>query len=384
MAEVTEIHCPVGTEGDTMKNPAQFVIEPFTGFTGEETGATVNRMKQEDGLTEQEVNRDSKDYVRWVQQTLNRLLGLRLAIDGVIGPATRSAIRSFQQKQGLLVDGIVGPRTEAALWAALGGKTMSTPVLAKNTTGCETLEGFDFDRDQLKPDHQGKLIAVAKRVIQSRNTSQPIQLIQIVGHTDPVGTDAYNLALGQRRAAQASRALRDTIERIKPGSSRGITFEATSRGETQQVSVDPVKNRRVEICLPQNVAPPVPVPPVPPPTPIEPPPAPPNGTICDSDGRRFLTGGIWNKDSTLAVRGGQGMNFVLKNLNVLGTTIRIKDHFNQTKSRIIPPLGEATMLFTAFGAEPMGWQFEITTNSDVFLVGWKLCSTWIPGDSPNR
>jgi peptidoglycan hydrolase-like protein with peptidoglycan-binding domain len=36
-------------------------------------------------------------------------------VDGVRGPKTLRAVRSFQQKHGLAVDGIAGPRTRAAL-----------------------------------------------------------------------------------------------------------------------------------------------------------------------------------------------------------------------------------------------------------------------------
>jgi peptidoglycan hydrolase-like protein with peptidoglycan-binding domain len=48
---------------------------------------------------------------------------LNLPIDGVMSPATRSAIRSFQAKKGLTADGIVGPDTESALIVARGGKS---------------------------------------------------------------------------------------------------------------------------------------------------------------------------------------------------------------------------------------------------------------------
>jgi peptidoglycan hydrolase-like protein with peptidoglycan-binding domain len=64
---------------------------------------------------EEEVNRNSRDYAMWVQSSLNKILGLRLAVDGLIGTQTRSAIRSFQQQKGLVPDGIVGPLTEQAL-----------------------------------------------------------------------------------------------------------------------------------------------------------------------------------------------------------------------------------------------------------------------------
>lgn len=65
-----------------------------------------------------EVSRKSPDYIRWVQRSLNQILGLQLAADGDLGSQTRSAIRSFQQRQGLKVDGIVGSQTESALIAA--------------------------------------------------------------------------------------------------------------------------------------------------------------------------------------------------------------------------------------------------------------------------
>jgi peptidoglycan hydrolase-like protein with peptidoglycan-binding domain len=39
----------------------------------------------------------------------------RGALDGYLGPETRSAIKRFQRSAGLVVDGVVGPTTEAAL-----------------------------------------------------------------------------------------------------------------------------------------------------------------------------------------------------------------------------------------------------------------------------
>jgi peptidoglycan hydrolase-like protein with peptidoglycan-binding domain len=87
-----------------------------------------------------EINRQSSDYVRWLQASLNRALGLRLAVDGLMGTQTRSALRSFQQRAGLKPDGRPGPLTERALSAAGagsppldgvspgGGATPATPV----------------------------------------------------------------------------------------------------------------------------------------------------------------------------------------------------------------------------------------------------------------
>lgn len=85
---------------------------------------------------EEGVNRSSREYAMWVQASLNRMLGLRLAVDGIVGPLTRSAIRSFQQRHGLLVDGIVGPQTEGALIAAGAGNppgSSASPYIPPST-----------------------------------------------------------------------------------------------------------------------------------------------------------------------------------------------------------------------------------------------------------
>ncbi|CAI9401361.1 peptidoglycan-binding protein [Aestuariimicrobium sp. T2.26MG-19.2B] len=53
--------------------------------------------------------------VVYLQQRLNEN-GYSLSTDGQFGPATESAVRSFQRGNGLTADGVVGPNT----WAALG------------------------------------------------------------------------------------------------------------------------------------------------------------------------------------------------------------------------------------------------------------------------
>jgi hypothetical protein len=104
---------------------------PFLELASEWEGLT--------GQAEQsEISRGSSNYIRWVQESLNRILALRLAIDGVAGLQSRSAIRSFQQRQGLKPDGVVGATTEAALIrAGADAPPRSTSATRTGVTLCD-------------------------------------------------------------------------------------------------------------------------------------------------------------------------------------------------------------------------------------------------------
>lgn len=67
----------------------------------------------------------SGEDVRKLQQTLNSL-GFNLSVDGQFGPKTQSAVRSYQQKNGLAVDGIVGVNTWNSLSKSITNKTTTT------------------------------------------------------------------------------------------------------------------------------------------------------------------------------------------------------------------------------------------------------------------
>ena len=61
---------------------------------------------------------------------------------------------------------------------------------------------FDYDKDDLRDDARAVLDAKAQILL-----ANPTVALVITGHTDERGTAEYNLALGQRRAAQTKRYL---------------------------------------------------------------------------------------------------------------------------------------------------------------------------------
>ena len=99
---------------------------------------------------------------------------------------------------------------------------------------------FDFDKSVLRPDGRQSIDdAVAKL------RGVDLELVIATGHTDSVGTDAYNQALSERRAA----AVKDYLV------SKGIPAAKVTtigKGETQPVATNKTsegrqKNRRVDI-----------------------------------------------------------------------------------------------------------------------------------------
>ena len=56
--------------------------------------------------------------IPWIQTVLNSVDGTGLAADGMYGPATRAAVRTFRAYRGIPDEGVLGQRTETALTQA--------------------------------------------------------------------------------------------------------------------------------------------------------------------------------------------------------------------------------------------------------------------------
>ena len=85
-------------------------------------------------------------------------------------------------------DGWLAPKPAAAPAAAASKVTQK-----KITLQADTL--FDFDKSNLKSEGVATLNKLAQDIKKMK-----LEVVIIVGYTDSVGTDAYNIALGQRRA----------------------------------------------------------------------------------------------------------------------------------------------------------------------------------------
>jgi outer membrane protein OmpA-like peptidoglycan-associated protein len=111
------------------------------------------------------------------------------------------------------------------------------------------LVGFRFNDEKLQPSHRRQVEDVARKVIASLASERPARTIRIVGHTDRVGSDAYNHALGLRRANLVAHILRTAIDAQSRGASARLRFDVTSRGESEPVPGGRERNRRVEVFV---------------------------------------------------------------------------------------------------------------------------------------
>lgn len=112
------------------------------------------------------------------------------------------------------------------------------PVAAKVTLAADVL--FDFDKAVLKADGKSKLDDLAAKVKDIN-----LEVVIAIGHTDSIGSDAYNQKLSVRRAESVKAYL--VSKGVEPN-----RIYTEGKGEKQPVASNKTKdgrqkNRRVEI-----------------------------------------------------------------------------------------------------------------------------------------
>ncbi|QVQ29518.1 outer membrane protein OmpA [Achromobacter deleyi] len=117
-------------------------------------------------------------------------------------------------------------------------KAKPAPMAAKVVFNADTF--FDFDKSVLKPEGRQLLNQVAQQV-----RGIELETIIAVGHTDSIGTEAYNQKLSERRAASVKAYL--VSKGIDPN-----RIYTEGKGKLQPIASNKTKegraqNRRVEI-----------------------------------------------------------------------------------------------------------------------------------------
>ncbi|MEJ8851040.1 outer membrane protein OmpA [Variovorax rhizosphaerae] len=112
------------------------------------------------------------------------------------------------------------------------------PVASKVTFAADAF--FDFDKSVLKPEGRAKLDDLVSKI-----KGVNLEVIIAVGHTDSIGSDAYNQRLSVRRAEAVKAYL------VSKGIERNRVY-TEGKGEKQPVADNRTKegrakNRRVEI-----------------------------------------------------------------------------------------------------------------------------------------
>jgi OOP family OmpA-OmpF porin len=126
-------------------------------------------------------------------------------------------------------DGFLAPKAAAP---------KSSVTQSKITLQADTL--YDFDKATLKAEGMATLDKIARDLSKIK-----LEVIIAVGNTDSVGTDAYNMALGQRRAQSVKAYLvskgvdGSRVYTESKGKSNPVASNATAEGRA--------KNRRTDI-----------------------------------------------------------------------------------------------------------------------------------------
>jgi OOP family OmpA-OmpF porin len=130
-----------------------------------------------------------------------------------------------------------------ALYTVRASAVVETTTEAR-ITGLRANDGnFDFDRYDIRPEFQSELDEVGKFL-----QNNPEAYVQLVGYTDSIGSEDYNLGLSQRRANSAANYLMDShkisSDRIVVnyyGEANPVASNDNEEGRAQ--------NRRVEIAV---------------------------------------------------------------------------------------------------------------------------------------
>ena len=153
-------------------------------------------------------------------------------------PATAAKDCDGALKPAMAAAPAAAPAPMAKPAPAPAAKPPAPPAATKVTYAADAF--FDFDKSVLKPEGKAKLDDLVSKV-----KGINLEVIIAVGHTDSVGSDAYNQKLSVRRAESVKAYLvskgieQNRVYTEGKGEKQPIASNATAEGRA--------KNRRVEI-----------------------------------------------------------------------------------------------------------------------------------------
>ena len=167
-------------------------------------------------------------------------------VGGAIGKVAGSTAK------GAIIGAVVGGTAGAIIGAQMDKQAKDLEQNIEGATVERVGEGiqvtfdsgllFDFDSDVVRPEARANLRELAVSL-----TEYPDSDVLIIGHTDRVGTTAYNQTLSERRATSAANYL------ISQGVS-GTRVGTLGLGETEPIATNETEagrqaNRRVEVAI---------------------------------------------------------------------------------------------------------------------------------------
>ncbi|MBP9896976.1 MAG: OmpA family protein [Gemmatimonadales bacterium] len=172
-------------------------------------------------------------------------------VGGVIGKVAGSTAK------GAIIGAVVGGTAGALIGARMDRQAQELKQNIPGATVERVGEGiqvtfasgllYDFDSDAVKAEAQSNLRALAGSLDKYPDTD-----LVIIGHTDQVGSSAYNQGLSERRSAAAARYL--TAQGVS-----GARIATRGLGESEPVASNETEagrsaNRRVEVAIFANAA----------------------------------------------------------------------------------------------------------------------------------
>ena len=165
---------------------------------------------------------------------------------GVVGRATVSSLNGSvelaEARASTVVNGRAAPTPVKTLTEADARELFGDALSALPKAPEHFVLNFQFDSDELTPESKALLPQVLNAV-----KGHPVPEVQVIGHTDTVGTSASNITLGMKRAEMIRKQLVDIG--LDP-----TLIEIVSHGEADLVvqtadEVPEPRNRRVEITV---------------------------------------------------------------------------------------------------------------------------------------